>query len=119
MVPLKDGGSNAMSNLVTLCKDCHQSIHSDKTDQSKIQKERNEPNGLTSLFMLIMGGASYAVIKRPVVLMIGVCVITAFFIVNEHELAGVLFFLSAGGFIGLVVHGKKQAQASDQPSPYD
>ncbi|WP_084156879.1 HNH endonuclease [Haladaptatus cibarius] len=30
IVPLKDGGSNNMSNLITLCEDCHNAIHHKK-----------------------------------------------------------------------------------------
>jgi hypothetical protein len=31
IVPLKDGGSNNISNMKTLCGDCHEAIHTDKT----------------------------------------------------------------------------------------
>jgi hypothetical protein len=30
IVPLKNGGSNKMSNLRTLCEDCHKAVHTDK-----------------------------------------------------------------------------------------
>ena len=33
IVPISDGGTHRMSNLATLCKDCHESIHENTSDR--------------------------------------------------------------------------------------
>lgn len=44
VVPIKDGGGNVLSNLITLCRDCHSAIHNSGTaptiNQSSKEKSR-------------------------------------------------------------------------------
>ena len=40
VVPIKDGGGNALSNLITLCRDCHSAIHNSGTAPSVNQSTK-------------------------------------------------------------------------------
>ncbi|OYR38693.1 HNH endonuclease [Halorubrum sp. Hd13] len=106
IVPLKDGGSNKKSNLTTLCKECHNAIHTGADAPTSHSKSSDE-----SEFVKYFAYASVLVAgKYPVVLMLGVTVITLIFFAAGQVLIPILFFMSSSVFVGIIQHAKANGE---------
>jgi hypothetical protein len=79
VVPLENGGSNKMSNLHTLCEDCHDAVHTDKmapTADSTLEGELTENEAIRSLAFAIV--ANRHLVIYALLLIAGVEIVVGF-----------------------------------------
>ncbi|WP_229663684.1 HNH endonuclease [Halobellus salinus] len=106
IVPLKDGGSNKKSNLITLCEECHNAVHTGTdapTAKSKFSGKSEFVENFAYLSVLVAG-------KYPVILMLGVTVLTLIFVASGQRIIAVLFFICSSVFVGIMQYAKAKGE---------
>lgn len=112
IVPLNDGGSNNQSNLITLCEDCHNAIHTD----AEAPTARSGLSTDTDFWKVLVVGSIFTAIKYPVILLFAASIITIIFLIDGQRLIPLFFFITSSIFIGIMQYAKSKGSGGDDLS---
>lgn len=114
IVPLKDGGSNNASNLKTLCKNCHDAIHTEKEAPTAKQKDSKFNGGAGEAVVLL---SVLSAGEHPYKVMVGVGIVSIIGIVAGFMMETTFavfcfigFFLFSAVFVRIIRNAKSRGR---------